>query len=46
MNPLYEQMLGVIGVILVLGALGIILARKEHRERERGGRPPHNHPQR
>jgi hypothetical protein len=45
MNPLYVQMLGVIGVILVLGAVGIIFAVKERRDRERGERPSHNHPQ-
>ena len=45
MNPLYVQMLGVIVVILVIGAVGLVFAEKERRERERGGRPPHNRPQ-
>ena len=38
MNPLYHQMLGVIGVILTLGALGILLAWKERRTRKQSGR--------
>jgi hypothetical protein len=44
MNELYVQMLGVIGAILVLGAVGIIFALKERRERERGSRPSQNSP--
>jgi hypothetical protein len=34
MNPLYHQLLGVIGVILTLGALGIFRALRERLERE------------
>ncbi len=44
MNELYVQMLGVIVAILVLGAVGILFALKERRERERGGRPSQNNP--
>jgi hypothetical protein len=36
MNPLYHQLLGVIGVILTLGALGIFRALEERLDREQG----------
>jgi Flp pilus assembly protein TadB len=38
MNPLYQQLLGVIAVIIILGALGILLAWKERRARNQSGR--------
>jgi hypothetical protein len=42
MNPLYHQLLGVIAVILTLGALGIFRAleeREERLDREQGSFP-------
>jgi len=36
MNPLYHQLLGVIGVILILGAVGILRALDERLDREQG----------
>jgi hypothetical protein len=39
MNPLYHQLSGVIGVILTLGALGILRALEERLEREQASFP-------
>jgi hypothetical protein len=39
MNPLYHQLFGVIGVILTLGALGILRALEERLEREQASFP-------
>ena len=39
MNPVYAQLLGVIVVIVALGALGIFFARRERLHREQSNPP-------